>query len=73
MSEYLTGRWLRECQECGHESHYPKPANDGIGEQSDAFCNKACKKCGSEALDMGQAEMTEAGKAASLAFMEAMD
>jgi hypothetical protein len=51
-------RWERTCQECGHTGFYPWPANNGLGEQSEAFCERKCKKCKNPgSLDMGSAEL----------------
>lgn len=43
-------KWIRTCQECGHEQEEKKPKNFKI---ADAYANKKCKKCKSEALDFG--------------------
>lgn len=57
MSDIRLRRWMRSCQECGHTDSYPFPANDGVGEQSNAFCEKRCKKCKNpDSLDMGSRE-----------------
>ena len=41
--------FLRTCQECGHIQRDRRPK----GDVSDAFRNRKCRKCGSEALDFG--------------------
>ena len=43
-------KWIRTCQECGSKQEDKKP--EGL-DLSDAYCNKKCKKCKSEALDFG--------------------
>ena len=48
-------KWIRTCQECGHRDQYAMPTfttktNDGL---TNAYCNRKCKKCKSEALDYG--------------------
>jgi hypothetical protein len=45
-------KWMRTCQECGHEQ--PDSAPDRSKELSTAYCNRKCKKCKSEALDYGR-------------------
>lgn len=63
----FTGYWLRTCQECGTTDHYKWPQQNGIGDQTDAFCEAKCRHCKSEgSLDMGCAELTEAAQKASL-------
>jgi len=44
--------WIRTCQECGHIQEDKEPVY-GV-EPSDAYCNRKCKKCKSEALDYGK-------------------
>lgn len=44
-------RWIRTCQECGHEDIYPQPSTDGS--MTDAYRARKCKRCKSEALDYG--------------------
>lgn len=43
-------KFIRTCQECGkpHVATRPPP-----GPLSDAYANRECRKCGSEALDYG--------------------
>lgn len=41
--------WLRICQECGHVQKDGEPDKP----LSNAYRNRKCKKCGSEALDYG--------------------
>ena len=41
--------WIRTCQECGNKQEDKKPVDD----MTDAYANRKCKKCKSEALDFG--------------------
>jgi len=41
--------WIRECQECFHLQKDTEPING----MSDAYRNRKCKKCKSDALDYG--------------------
>lgn len=43
--------WIRTCQECGYLQEDKKPEYGT--EPSDAYCNRKCKKCKSEALNYG--------------------
>jgi len=43
--------WLRTCQECNHKQKDTKPVYGT--EPTDAYCNRKCRKCKSEALDYG--------------------
>lgn len=45
----LTGKFIRICQECGHKQEDKDPE----GNPTNAFLNRKCKKCKSEALDYG--------------------
>lgn len=45
----LVGKWVRTCQECFHKQEDKEP----IGEMSDAYRVRVCKKCKSESLDYG--------------------
>lgn len=49
-TELKDPRWFRTCQECGHEQICPQPAESGM---TDAYRNRRCKRCKSEALDYG--------------------
>lgn len=42
-------KFLRTCQECGYKQEDKEP----LQAPSDAYLNKKCKKCKSEALDYG--------------------
>lgn len=42
--------WIRTCQECENKQEDKEP--DGVT-KSDAYFNRKCKKCKSEALDFG--------------------
>lgn len=41
--------WIRTCTECGHKQQDTEPSA-GL---SNAYCNRKCRKCKSEALDYG--------------------
>lgn len=43
--------WIRTCDACGHMQQDREP--DRCKELSNAYCNRKCRKCGSEALDYG--------------------
>jgi len=43
-------QFIRICQECGKPHKATRPPQ---GELSNAYANRACVKCGSEALDYG--------------------
>lgn len=43
--------WIRTCQECGHHQADKPPSRDK--ELTDAYRNRKCRKCKSEALDYG--------------------
>ena len=66
-------KYIRTCQECGFEQECPRPTHtdktkDGL---TDAFCNRKCKKCKSEALDLGSDRpSTQAEIDAALKFDE---
>jgi hypothetical protein len=45
-------KWIRTCQECGHKQEDKKPE----GTMSDAYANRKCQRCRSEALDYGKQE-----------------
>lgn len=47
--KYDMNAFLRTCQECGHVQKDNEPTQP----PSDAFRNRKCKKCHSEALDYG--------------------
>jgi hypothetical protein len=47
--------FIRECQECGHEQEDDAP----VGEPSDRYLNRPCKKCKSPALDYGAFRRSE--------------
>lgn len=42
-------KWIRICQECGHQQEDKDPEH-GI---TYVYLNRKCKKCKSEALDFG--------------------
>jgi ribosomal protein S27E len=44
-------KWIRTCQECGHEQIDKPP--DTSKELTTSYRNRKCKKCKSEALDYG--------------------
>lgn len=46
--------WIRTCQECGHKQPDTRPPQDR--ELTDAYRNRKCKRCKSEALDYGHDE-----------------
>jgi hypothetical protein len=43
--------WFRTCQECGNEQRDIEPKDHS--NPTTAYCNRKCKKCKSEALDLG--------------------
>lgn len=43
--------FARTCQECGHVQKDKEP--DNMKTMSNAYCERKCKKCRSEALDYG--------------------
>lgn len=49
MAKISDTNWVRTCQECGFKQADKKP----VGEMSDAYRNRKCKNCKSEALDYG--------------------
>lgn len=69
-------KWIRTCQECGHADKYARPTptdktHDGL---TDAYCNKPCKKCKSEALDYGsEAPETPAEIEAQRKYLESLE
>lgn len=56
--DFITEVWVRTCQECGHKQTDIKPT----GKLSDAYQNRKCKKCKSEALDYGMHMLEVNGK-----------
>lgn len=46
-----SGPWIRTCQECGHKQEDKRPS--AITELTDAYRERKCKKCKSQALDFG--------------------
>jgi hypothetical protein len=44
--------WIRTCQACGHRQPDTKP--DQSAELSNAYANRKCRRCRSEALDYGR-------------------
>ena len=48
-------KYIRTCQSCGHSQECPRPTptTKTAGGLTDAFCNRKCKKCKSESLDLG--------------------
>ena len=69
-------KYIRTCQSCGHEQECPRPTHtdktkDGL---TDAFCNRKCKKCKSESLDLGSEQpSTPAEIEAQRKFMESWE
>lgn len=55
-SKFDMNAWLRICQECLHVQADKQPTQP----PTDAFLNRKCKKCGSEALDFGSANYYDA-------------
>jgi transcription elongation factor Elf1 len=47
----MARRWIRTCQECGHEQAASQPQASKI---TDSYAFSKCRKCGSEALDYGR-------------------
>lgn len=50
---FAIGEWIRTCQECGHKQSMKSPAV----QKTDNWRNAKCRKCKSEALDYGQANI----------------
>jgi hypothetical protein len=69
-------KYIRTCQSCGKSAEYPEPKRtdktaDGL---TDAFCNKKCKSCKSESLDLGSHQpSTPEEIAAQIKFMESYE
>jgi len=55
-------KWIRKCQECGNIQEDKQPT---LGTLPDAYANRKCKKCKSEALDYGQHEKDSHQQSAS--------
>lgn len=51
--QFNYGAWIRTCQECGLAQIAPCP----LTPKSDSWRNAKCKKCKSEALDYGMANV----------------
>jgi len=49
----MTVKFIRTCQECGNRQVAKEPSIFDSGKLSDAYRNRKCKKCKSEALDFG--------------------
>ena len=45
----MTSKFIRTCQECGHQQEDADPQHA----PTDAFLNRKCRKCSSRALDYG--------------------
>lgn len=52
MNQKYETRWIRTCQECGHEQEDKQPVYGDF--LTDTYSNRKCKKCKSEALDYGK-------------------
>ena len=47
--------WIRSCNECGHHQVDKMP----LGEMTEAYRNRKCKRCKSEALDYGTSNASD--------------
>lgn len=56
MDEHTLGLWTRTCQECDHQQVDNPPKSTG---PTDAYLNRKCRRCKSEALDYGSYKSTQ--------------